>query len=99
VEAGLSAVSAGVVSAGQADVGESLLRGVADLGGECLRGGVPGEGDSVSPGGQVHLSQAVEHRGFSGPVAGLAEYGQCLPVIGDGLLVAAFSELDLTQVG
>jgi len=50
-------------------VGAGLLICVVDLTGQAERGGVPGAGRAGLAGGERHFTEAVEHIGFTGPVA------------------------------
>jgi hypothetical protein len=69
-------VVCGVVAAGEAVVGASLLVFVAEVAAQGERGGVLCTGVAGLAGGQKKLTQAVERLGLPRSVAGFAKQGQ-----------------------
>ena len=89
----LAKVATVLEDAGEAVVRAGLLVFLAYLGCRVERGGMLTARIGVAPGRQQHLTQAVEHGGLSGQVAGLPAQGQRLLQVAGGLLVPALPQL------
>jgi hypothetical protein len=94
---GLRQVAIGPAGAGEAAVRAGLFQWRADLGREPESGGVA----RACPAGvtcpEENLTNAVERLGLHNPMAGLSGHGQGLLKIADSVLMAAESQVNLTE--
>jgi LysR substrate binding domain len=98
VPEGRGGVICGLVAAGEAVVGASLLVFVTEMAGQGERGGVLCTGVAGLAGGEKKLAQADECLGLPGRVAGFAKQRQGLAEMARRMLVALPSQFGDAQV-